>query len=104
MTIHTYTQGEDLAAIRARLELDDEAILHIGAAGAIHFDDAAEQDAYDDRILDEAKGIRKKRGAFDKVIAANEARRGEKKPGAGRPKGAPNKKTLAMLAEKGGSN
>ena len=97
MTIHAFTQGEDLAAIRARLELDDEAILHIGAAGAIHFDDAAEQDAYDDRVLDEAKGIRRKRNPEEYAKRAAHAR--SLKPNrTGRPP-----KTMALKAEKGGS-
>lgn len=96
MTIHAYPQGEDIAAIRARLELDDGAILHIGAAGAIHFDDAAEQDAYDDRILDEAKMIRRKRNPewYAAIVARASTIKG------GRPKGSKNK---AVKATKGGS-
>ena len=85
MTIHAYIQGEDLAAIRARLDLDEDAILHIGAAGAIHFDDAAEQDKYDDRVLDEAKMIRRKRDPewYDSLVARNKASTAAR----GRPKG-----------------
>ncbi len=99
MTIHSYTQGEDIAAIRARLELEDGAILHIGAAGAIHFDDAAEQDAYDDRILDEAKVIRRKRRTPEQIEARRAVNR-ENAKNAGRPKGSKNK---AVKATKGGS-
>ncbi len=93
MTVHSFEQGEDLAAIRARLDLDDDAILHIGAAGAIHFDDAAEQDKYDDRVLDEAKAIRWKRNPerLAKLIERNKANAGAK-PGAGAPKGNKNAK------------
>lgn len=87
MKVHSCTQGEDLAAIRARIELDDGAILHIGAAGAIHFDDASEQDAYDDRVLDEAKGIRRKRNPewYDALVKRNKET-ATSREGAGRPR------------------
>lgn len=96
MTVHTASPGEDLDSIRARLELDDEAILHIGAAGAIHFDDAAEQDKYDDRVLDEAKMIKRKRNPewYAKLVARNQASTA--------PRGRPRVKGV-LPKEKGGS-
>jgi hypothetical protein len=103
MTVHTVSPGEDLAAIRARLDLDDDAILHIGAAGAIHFDDAAEQDKYDDRVLEEAKAIRWKRNP-ERLAALVERNRRTAGPraGSGAPKG--NKNAVGAGAPRGERN
>lgn len=86
MKVHEFTPGEDIADIKARLELAEDALMVIGAAGAIHFDDASEWDAYDDRVLAEAKAIKRKRDPekYRKLADRNrriaESQKGKERP------------------------